>query len=74
MTPVKEILDDFENAVITAVAQANDYGIPQADVMRPYLAMVPDTSLRYRIARMERQHRIRTRTVGGRKLLLPVEE
>ncbi|MBV6425411.1 MAG: hypothetical protein NAOJABEB_03229 [Steroidobacteraceae bacterium] len=42
--------------------------------MRPFLPTIPVATLRYRIGMMERQKRIKTRTVGGRKLLLPVEE
>jgi len=74
MTPIKEILDNFESRVLSAVAQADGYGVPQAEVMRPFLGSVVDSSLRYRIRRMERQNKIRTRDVGGRKLLLPVED
>ena len=73
MNPNSEVLEEFERKVLSAVAQADEYGVPQADVMRPFLQKIPEPTLRYRIGRLERQNRIRTRTVGGRKLLLPVE-
>ena len=74
MSSDKEVLEEFERNLLSAVAQADDYGVPQADAMRPYIRQIPEPTLRYRIGRLERQNRIRTRTVGGRKLLLPVEE
>ena len=70
----KEVLEEFERNLLSAIAQADDYGVPQADAIRPYLRQIPEPTLRYRIGRMERQNKIRTRDVGGRKLLLPVEE
>jgi len=73
MVSDKEVLEEFERNLLSAVAQADDYGVPQADVVRPYLRQIPEATLRYRIGRLERQNRIRTRTIGGRKLLLPVE-
>lgn len=74
MNPNSEVLEEFERKLLSAVAQADDYGVPQADAVRPYLRQIPESTLRYRIGRLERQNRIRTRTIGGRKLLLPVEE
>jgi hypothetical protein len=74
MVSDKEVLEEFERNLLSAIAQADKYGVPQADVMRPYLRQIPEPTLRYRIGRMERQNKIRTRDVGGRKLLLPVEE
>ena len=73
MNPNSEVLEEFERNLLSAVAQADDYGVPQADAVRPYLRQIPESTLRYRIGRLERQNRIRTRTIGGRKLLLPVE-
>jgi hypothetical protein len=74
MNPNSEVLEEFERKLLSAVAQADSFGVPQADIMRPFLPTIPVATLRYRIGMMERQKRIRTRTVGGRKLLLPVEE
>ena len=74
MVSDKEVLEEFERNLLSAVAQADDYGVPQADAVRPYLRQIPEATLRYRIGRLERQNRIKTRSVGGRKLLLPVEE
>ncbi len=74
MSSDKEVLEEFERNLLSAVAQADDYGVPQADAMRPYIRQIPEPTLRYRINRLERQNRIRTRSVGGRKLLLPAEE
>ena len=74
MNPNSEVLEEFERKLLSAVAQADSFGVPQADVMRPFLPTIPEATLRYRIGMMERQKRIKTRTVGGRKLLLPVEE
>ena len=74
MNPNSEVLEEFERNLLSAVAQADEYGVPQADVMRPFLPTIPEATLRCRIGMMERQKRIKTRTVGGRKLLLPVEE
>ena len=74
MNPNSEVLEEFERNLLSAVAQADDYGVPQADAVWPYLRQIPESTLRYRIGRLERQNRIRTRTIGGRKLLLPVEE
>jgi len=74
MSSDKEVLEEFERKLLSAVAQADDYGVPQADAMRPYIRQIPEPTLRYRINRLERQNRIRTRSVGGRKLLLPAEE
>jgi len=74
MVSDKEVLEEFERNLLSAVAQADDYGVPQADVMRPFLPTIPEATLRYRIGMMERQKRIKTRSVGGRKLLLPVED
>ena len=74
MNPNSEVLEEFERKLLSAVAQADDYGVPQADAMRPYIRQIPEPTLRYRINRLERQNRIRTRSVGGRKLLLPAEE
>ncbi len=73
MNPTKEILDNFENDVLSAVAKANDRGVPLADVMRPYLEKAPETSIRYRATRLVRQDRIRVVDVAGRKVLLPAE-
>jgi len=74
MVSDKEVLEEFERNLLSAVAQADDYGVPQADAVRPYLPKIPEATLRYRIGMMERQKRIKTRSVGGRKLLLPVED
>lgn len=74
MNPNSEVLEEFERKLLSAVAQADSFGVPQADIMRPFLPTIPVATLRYRIGMMERQKRIKTRTVGGRKLLLPVEE
>ena len=74
MNPNSEVLEEFERKLLSAVAQADSFGVPQADIMRPFLPTIPVATLRYRIGMMERQKRIRTRTVGGRKLLLPLEE
>jgi len=70
----KEILDEFEKSLLSAVAQADGYGVPQADIVRPFLRKIPEPSIRYRINRLERQNLIRTRSVGGRKFILPAEE
>jgi len=69
----KGVLEEFERDILSAIAQADNYGIPQADAMRPYLAKIPEPTLRYRVGRLERQNRIRSRSIGGRKFLLPVE-
>lgn len=74
MVSDKEVLEEFERNLISAVAQVDDYGVPQADVMRPYLRQIPESTLRYRIRRLERQNRIKTRSIGGRRLILPVED
>lgn len=74
MNPNSEVLEEFERKLLSAVAQADDYGVPQADVMRPYLRQIPESTLRYRIGRLERQNRIKTRSIGGRRLILPVED
>lgn len=74
MNPNREILEEFERTLLSAVAQADEYGVPQADVMRPFLTKIPEPTLRYRIGMLERQNRIRSRVIGGRRLLLPVEE
>ena len=73
MTPSDEILARFEEDIISATTHAGDYGVPQADIMRPYLRLIPEPTLRYRVVRLERQNKIRIRDVGGRKLLLPAE-
>jgi len=70
----KEVLEEFERNLLSAIAQADDYGVPQADAIRPYLRQIPEPTLRYRIVRLERQNRIRSRSIGGRKLLLPAGE
>ena len=74
MNPNSEVLEEFERKLLSAVAQADSFGVPQADIMRPFLPKIPEATLRYRIGMMERQKRIKTRSVGGRKLLLPVED
>jgi predicted transcriptional regulator len=74
MNPNSEVLEEFERKLLSAVAQADDYGVPQADIMRPFLLKIPEATLRYRIRMMERQKRIKTRSIGGRRLILPVEE
>ena len=74
MNPNSEVLEEFERNLLSAVAQADEYGVPQADIMRPFLLKIPEATLRYRIRMMERQKRIKTRSIGGRRLILPVED
>jgi hypothetical protein len=70
----KPALQVFDKYLIDQVERSGDEGVPQFDVIRPWLQVAPYTSLKYRVERLGRRGEIRIRTVGRGKLLLPANK
>lgn len=64
-------LEGFEDYLIALVQEAGEFGVPQADALRSWLSLVPYSTLRLRVDRLQRQGKIRIRTIGKSNLLLP---
>lgn len=75
MRPTSETLNDFEAAVLAALAQSPEKTLLAADLVREFSTRVGRTSCISRLERMERRGLVRTSRFAGRILIHPpVEE
>ncbi len=75
MRPTSETLNDFEAAVIAALAQSPEKTLLAADLVRGFSTRASRSSCIARIEQMERRGRVRTSRFAGRSLVhLPVED
>ncbi len=75
MRPTSETLNDFEAAVLAALAQSPEKTVLAADLVREFRPRASRSSCIARLEAMERRGRVRTSRFAGRILIHPpVEE
>ena len=75
MRPTSETLNDFEAAVLAALAQSPEKTVLAADLVREFSTRAGRTSCIARLEAMERRGLVRTSRFAGRILIHPpVEE
>ena len=75
MRPTSETLNDFEAAVLAALAQSPEKTVLAADLVREFTIRAGRTSCIARLEAMERRGLVRTSRFAGRILIHPpVEE
>ncbi len=75
MRPRSDILNDFEAAVLAALAQSPEKPLLAADLVRGFRTRASRSSCIARIEQMERRGLVRTSRFAGRILIHPpVEE